>query len=556
MIEEITFLNSSWIWQICLGAVFLWIVCIWKEWDQFRTFRFWIRIGVAFLGIVALVLIALKPALPISTKKTKGVVLTTGYKKKQLDSLKKVHKKLKVVSYAANQPMLKNIHTLDTVFVLGEGVAPFDFWQLEGCKINYLKGNFPSGVIRFVYDQQNTVGERLSFSGLYNGPKKGNQLILEGPGGNSLDSIVLTADKKQSFQLSTTLKATGNYVFSLIEKETDGTIATREPIPVTVEERIGLRILIVNNFPTFETKYLKNYLSEMGHQVLVKSKITKGKYKFEYFNMDRIAMGTFSIKNLASFDLVILDAVSLQNLAKNSRMALENSVREKGLGVFIQPDANFFSSRQSISTFNFISEKDTEITLNSVSKVKISKYPFLFKKQFGLGSIHTNPKGNIVSAYTRLGKGKVGTTLLENTYEILLSGKAKQYQQLWSNIIEDIAKKETAILDWDVYKTVGYIHQPYTFQLRTDISEPKVVVDKGYHIAMRREIDISNSWYGTTYPETQNMLKNSNYFDHQDVTKNKTAQLSPLKPINPIGVFVFFLICMGYLWVVPKIQME
>ncbi|WP_299212245.1 hypothetical protein [uncultured Aquimarina sp.] len=586
MIEDITFLHSNWIAYIAIGAIVLWLVFVWKEGFHFRKRKFWINITVALFAIISLAIIALKPAVPILGKKTKVVILTNGYNTKQLDSLKRAHKRIQTFPYKANQPIFENIHTSDTVFVLGNGVAPFDFWQLENHKVDYIKSDVPSGVVRFRYDHSRVVGEQLQFGGWYNNPTKGNRLILEGPGGNGLDSISLESGKKQSFQLATHLKSVGNYTFSLVETDSLGKLLSKDPIPIKVLDREGLKILIVNGFPTFETKYLKNYLAEMGHEVLVKSRITRGKYKFEYFNTDRIPIGAFSEKNLQPFDLVILDATTAKNLGRGARTALKNAIKQYGLGLFIQPDEDFFRYRKDEVAFDFVKEKSTETSLGTTPKTKIAKYAFLFKDQFQLQAIHKNGKGDIVSAYKHLGKGKVSTTVLQSTYELLLNGKTTEYQQLWSEIISSIGKKESAKVSWDEHSILGIKDQQYEFTLRTAIPEPEVTTEEGYRIALRSDMDISNLWTGTTYPKKlgwnrisvaqdttavldyfvtdtttwkakssyDNMLRNRRHFGRSSI-KN-TKQTLPLAPINPIGFYIFFLLCTGYLWLVPKLGKE
>ncbi|WP_378172385.1 hypothetical protein [Aquimarina sp. SS2-1] len=586
MIEDITFLHSNWITYISIGAIVVWLVFVCKEWSHFGKTKFWINLTVALFAIMSIAVIALKPAIPILGKNTKVAVLTNGYNTKQLDSLKKVHKRIQTFPYKENQPIFENIHTSDTVFVLGNGVAPFDFWQLENHKVHYVNSDKPSGVVRFQYDHKRIVGERLLFHGLYNNPTRGNRLILEGPGGNPLDSIVLTSDTVVSFQVSAELKAIGNYVFSLVEKDSLGKKLSSDPIPVKVTNQKRFKILIENSFPTFETKYLKNYLAEMGHEVLVKSRITRGKYKFEYFNTDRIPIGALSEKNLQPFDLVILDATSAKNVGERARTALENALRKDGLGLFIQPDDDFFGSSKGIAAFDFGREKSTETSLINSPKNRIGKYPFLFKDQFQLQAVHKNDKGDIVSAYKHLGKGKVSTTVLESTYELLLNGKTTEYQQLWSEIISSIGKKESAEVSWDEHSILTTKDQQYEFTLRTSIPEPEVTTDEGYRIALRSDIDISNLWTGTTYPKKlgwnsisiaqdttavldyfvtdtttwesksryDNIQRNRRHFNRSSITNPK--QFSPLAPINPIGFYIFFLMCMGYLWLVSKLGRE
>ncbi|MBG6133349.1 hypothetical protein IWQ47_004724 [Aquimarina sp. EL_43] len=584
MIDQITFLNDNWILQIGIGGIILWTVFIWKEWPEFGKRRFWIKITISFLAITSLAIIALKPAISTAnTITTKMVLLTEGYDKEQLDSLARIHKKLKKHLYKANHPIFDGVDTPDSVFVLGYGVKPYDLWKLDNYNVSYLGRKTPSGVIRFKYDYKNTVGKRQVFTGLYANPQKGNRLILEGPGGAGLDSVSLLVGEQQKFEFTTNLNVKGNYLFSLVEKDTLGKILSTDPIPLIVEDSTPLKIVVINGFPTFETKYLKNYLAEMGHQVLVRSQITKGRYKFEYFNMERIPMGAFSKKNLEPFDLVIIDANSFKNLGRASRIALENSVKENGLGIFIQPDSNFFRASNGLGAFNFVSEKNTETRLDSETKIKLSKHAFVFKDEFLLQHIHTKPNTKIISGYKHLGKGRIGTTVLENTYELVLDGHTTAYQHIWSKLITSLSRKETSPVEWEATSIIAYKDHPFTFEVRTSIPKPIVKTSKKHSISMRSDIDIANLWKGVIYPRDfgwntqfieQDTTKVFEYFAadtshwrsqmlyktieenkrrYKKSLKNEIIQNHTIRPIPLLGFYLLFLLCAGYLWLEPKL---
>src|SRR5690606_2672042 len=175
-------------------------------------------------------------------------------------------------------------------------------------------------------------------------PRSGHRLVLQGPGGVGLDSIDLVNDGEPPFQLAAELKAPGDSVYYLTEKNGEGEIFSRDPFPVQVEMKANLRILVLNNFPTFETKYLKNFLAEAGHEVVVRSQITTGRFKYEYFNANRTVIGNLSREALEAYDLLIIDAASLRSLGSSYSGALLNVVGTDGLGVFIQPDEAFFSA--------------------------------------------------------------------------------------------------------------------------------------------------------------------------------------------------------------------
>lgn len=160
MIDTISFLNSHLIWQIGIAGLLLWIIFIWKEFSQFGTYKFWIKILVSCLAIISLMAIALEPAVSTSQKTSKTVLLTKGYDSEKLDSLKKVYKKIEVLTYRANNPIFDNEIVSDSVFLLGYGIEPFDFWQLDNRSVQFIPGSKPSGIVRYKYDKKITQAKK------------------------------------------------------------------------------------------------------------------------------------------------------------------------------------------------------------------------------------------------------------------------------------------------------------------------------------------------------------------------------------------------------------
>ena len=255
-----------------------------------------------------------------------------------------------------------------------------------------------------------------------------------------------------------------------------------------------MKILILNDFPTFEAKYLKNYLAEKGHQVVSRSGLTRGRFKYEYFNMETRPPIGFTSEELSAFDLLIVDAISLRNLSRARRNALERSVREKGLGVFIQADNAVYASTVPLNGFQFDRTKGVQATLDDFPRIKISMYPFTFTDTFSLQPIHTSDT-KILSGYQRLGGGRVGTSVLQNTYELVLNGNSEVYQQFWAKILESIAKSEEPRAMWKSDAMISFPNEPFTFQLRTQEPAPTVTSGEGFNIAMRQDYDSSSHKY-------------------------------------------------------------
>lgn len=499
MSANLTFINEDWLWPVLIGSALVFALFAWKEWTNSSRKRLFAKLIISLISIGCLSLIALKPAVLKDLETGRAVLITDGYDKHRLDSLSNANKNLKIIRYVKNKPIQRLLDSVSFLFVMGHGPEPFDFWQFENIPTTYLGGTPPSGITRLKYDNKAFLGSKLSISTLYNSPQKGNQIVLQSPGGIGLDSIMLEEVPSQNFKLSADLKVKGNFVYRLTEKDSTGGVINYEPLPISVDDKTSLKVLMINSFPTFESKYLKNYLAEMNHEVLARSQLTKGKYKFEYFNRPRTPIYDVSLENLKQFDILIIDTNSYKNLSSKAYSVLLEAAKEYGLGIFIQPDAGLFRLSKGKSHFDFTQEQSTEIQLEQWPKVKLESYPFKLNKTFLTEPVHTSQE-TIVSAYKRLGKGRLGTTVLQNTYQLVLDGQASVYKRLWSKIIGAISNRKGSETEWQPEAKFAVQHRPYDFKFRTTSGEPKVTNEDGNHIPLIQNPDFSNLWAGETYP--------------------------------------------------------
>ncbi len=581
MTSLLLFLNKAWLWQVLIIGLLLMIIFIWKEWQERANKRFWIRFSVGLIALSSLAMLALKPAINKEAKSYKALIITDGHTKEQLDSLRKQHRKVKLISYKVSEALFDANAIPDTAFVIGNGIAPFDLWQLDSVNTVYLKGTLPKGITRFKYTSDLTVGKQFVFKGIYTKAGKGRKLLLKGPGGIELDSITLKDTLVQSFNLKTDVAVSGKFIFSIQETDSLGTVFSANPIPVLVKNPKTLKILMLNSFPTFESKYLKNYLAEMGHELLVRSQITKGRFKYEYFNRNRTPIGKLIKENLSTFDLVLLDPITLRNLGDKTREEFKKAMRFDGLGVFIQSDNNGLNDVKRFGDFSFKPDGFNQIRNLNDSKVNISKLPVSFNRDFTLGAIHTS-NGQIVSAFKRIGNGKIGTSVLQSSYELLLRGNSNEYQQLWSKIIGKISKKERQLVEWSIDSKIAYQNHPFEFNLRTAANNVTVRSNNEFNIPLKEDIDVANLWHGKTYPKKmgwnslsiqedsiaimdyfvtdtskwlahntyQTMIKNSRFANKASRGLKKSYVT---KAISPLWFFLVFIFCLGYLWLEPKI---
>ncbi len=580
MIDGLSFFNSKFLWPVVLGLVILWAIFIWKEWSQRKEKRFWIKGVVSLIGLFCLGMVILKPALPKDQAEGMGIVLTDGYRQTQLDSLKSKYKRIPVQQYVPGQAL--NITAkVDSLFLLGHGLLDFDFWQIQGKAVTFLGADDKQGWSDIQHDKHIFLGETLKVRANYHQPEKDHWAVLLDHTGNPLDSVLFDEGPNSRVSITTSPKASGRFVYSLVEKDENGEMVSEEPIPVVIEETLPLKILIINDFPTFETKYLKNFLAEKGHEVSVRSQLTRNKYKFEYFNGASNPIYQFSQQGLEDYDLLIIDADSYFNLNNTSKSALDKSITEDGLGLFVQPNASFFiSSKQAFLSFE--ADYSEKLVLGE-SLGSMEKYPYGFAEVFPSRTILMDSVP--VAAYVMKGKGKIATTNLKNSYQLLLDGKNQVYTRIWTTILDEIVREREKVAEWESLTEVPHIDEPFQFNLRTRLETPQVYNEEAL-IPLRQDLQVSSNWQGTTYPrntgwnqlqiqkdsmapfsyyvfkaeernavsQKKRMMSNIREFGRNQNTLGRDSAMSKIfQVIPPIWFYVVFVLCMGWLWLEPKL---
>lgn len=583
MIEGFSFVNKDILIPVFIGGLVLFGSYFYKEWVTRKQGNFSINIIVALLTIAALVILVLEPTREVEINDHQGILLSEGFNVQQRDSLLSLNKGLKVLKYNPKKSIRNQLDSLTTVYVLGEGIKPFDFSRFNNIAVEYFPAKIPLGITQLTYTKKISLGEKVEVIGSYNQPVNGSFLVFEDSRGNGLDSIQFVESSFTDFTLSGSPKASGNYVYQLAEKDSAGVVINSNPLPIEIKQKQPLRVLILNNFPTFETKYLKNFLSEEGHEVVVRSQLTKGKFKFEYFNTTSLPVYQFTDEILKQFDLVIVDADTYFSFGSTIKNRFEKNIRENGLGVFIQPSDFIFNRSASWSYFRFNRDDIKEVQILN-STIALEKYPYEFDEEFLVSPIIVGD-GKAIAAYKQMALGRVATTTLLGSYQMLLNGSDQIYKSIWTNILDEIAKPKIVPIEWKAETQIPKVDEPFDFSLYTNQQEFAVLDEDSVRTPMLQKLMVSTHFTGTIYPKktgwqhlsidgdstsqfsffvydsvdwkalssTQNIVLNQKKFK-TDVNKNKTVISN--RPVSPLLFYILFLLGVGWLWLSPKVSIE
>ena len=360
-------LNSTFpVWIVLSVIILVGTFFIWKEIQRkhrYLTLRIIAQV-IVFFSITGLIL---RPS--VKTEKTIGsaLLLTKGYTKNTADSLVKTLSLRTIrASDAApysNSETLASWHLLqkdakNIRFVLGEGVpvSALDEYDLH---FDYIKSNTSVGITQLNSEplkknQLNYIQGQVNYD-------RPSTLKLIGPAGIE-DSVQLKGKSSMPFSLSTFTKQEGKFIYQL-ELITDGKPIESNNLPVEVLPEKKLNILFIQQYPTFETRYLKNYLAEKGHGVTLRYHVSKTVFRYEYSNTDKQVFSKLNNQLLNEIDLLITTPEAIKDLTTSEVNTLQSSMND-GLGVLL-----LFSQRvkgiQNIFPFELTDVKTDTVSLTS-----------------------------------------------------------------------------------------------------------------------------------------------------------------------------------------------
>jgi hypothetical protein len=426
--------------SVCYGVLaLLTVLFVTMEWTR-KSPWLALRIAAVTLMMVALAGFLFRPF--FETEKSHQIILLTpGYKTSQVDSISGIYPAMDILRMAVtesyrNSAALDSYHDIangqyDISFIVGQGLPPEALDLFESSDYQFIPSPYPQGIIRLTV-QDNIVPNRTSIvEGVYNNASDTSTLFLTGPGGKE-DSVSFSQRGMQRFKLSFVPKEPGNFVYSMQSENTD------DKLPIRVDEQVPLKILFIQSYPTFETRYLKAFLGQQ-HKLILRYEVSENRYRHEFINHEPQNINRLTIESLSGFDLLIMDTEALGSLRPSEVKALETAV-EGGLGL-LPLYSSLPASREDLIPFRFTRYgRDTaHISLPGGTAV-LPAWQVNVTTAGGTVAVLKN-KNRVLSGYQYSGSGRIGFQLLQETYRLSLMGDSISYTALWSSLLEQLSAR-------------------------------------------------------------------------------------------------------------------
>jgi hypothetical protein len=421
-----------------------------------RSRRSW-RLGAGLLAVTGLWLLAFPPSKPLRSTTTEALLLTDGY---SADTLRQLLRQLgpgtRFWRYATSTaspdtPTLSNvaalrqrIPSLQRLHVLGQGLPSADLPALGAVQLA-MHASVPKAGFRMASWARTTqVGKPWSVDGYFdNAGTAGAIWVRLRAGGGLRDSVQLPTGYG-AFHLKFAPKTEGRTVYELDARATaaGGLRVAPEPLPLEVTPARPLRVLLLAATPSFEFRFLKDYLARQGHSVALRVGLSRGLTQTEFLNQSGADLGRLTPALLGHTDVVLADAASLAALSGAEAEALQSALRNGQSGLLLLADPAAALPRTLPARTDFALElqptkaaqepQEIQWAVARPTKVLI---PATLRPAPALRPLVTTRRRQPVAAARRIGLGQVVVATITETFPWVLQGQTAAYAAYWSHLL-------------------------------------------------------------------------------------------------------------------------
>ena len=574
---------------VILIALALCAALVYFEWRRAFPFRV-LRCVAQAIMILALAALILRPSIHKTVSTSEVILLTPHFNPAQLDSLTRAYPnaiRQQLDGTQAGQDIITmSPHSIPGTaqnfrFVLGDGLSPDVLGTIPDARYTFLPGPLPDGILGLRFSRRTVVHQTIILTGTLGNSYGGTRMILEGPGG--AEDSVLIANNPAVFALTFTPKQAGRFLYRFVVKNEAGKVVDNIPMPIEVRGEKKLNVLILQEFPSAEVRYLKNFLAEQGHRLTLRYQLSRNIFRYESANTAPVKVTRLDDKLLNDFDLLLLDSDVLQNLPASERKQLETSLN-KGLGVIVLFNGTPTGSTalKTLHAPEFAPLRQDTVHLTVIKQpVQLRTLGRYIPAQDGFQPL-LQAGTRSFSGYTFSGFGKTGFQLLNETYRFVAEGKPALFAALWGPLIEQTARvrQQPARLKVLTPEPI-YPNEPIDIEILAEGLTPTLLADS-VPVPLTEDVAIDGRWLGrvwfgetgwhsfavaqdstaqsglylhdpahwqsgrVVYQHQQNKLKSGNA-----ITPAVTTET--LQRISPWIFFALFLLSAGFLWLSVKL---
>lgn len=348
------------------------------------------------------------------------------------------------------------------VRVLGHGLPARDLDAAAGLPLVFEPADLPDGLQAIDAPHSVVQGQAFEVRGRVQGFAGGAVDLLD-PAGAVLATASL--DDDGGFSLAGRAGPAGDTPYTLRWQGADEALAGDERLDIVVLPPARPRLLLLSGGPSPELKYLRRWAVDAGlsqHSVI------------ELGGGAQLGDPALPITaaTLADFDLVVLDERAWRQLGSTGRDRLRTAVRE-GLGVLVRITGSLDAGdRRRLGDWGLVLEDSEAVRslawpgagtadppaagtttaggttapgADDPAATAADPTPLLSRRPLRLSArdgraLRLAPDGEAIVAWRNEGRGRVGATILSDSYRLWLSGRRAAHGQLWADTVQTLAR--------------------------------------------------------------------------------------------------------------------
>ncbi len=392
------------------------------------------------------------------------------------------------------------------IVVTGWGLRE-GWWEGQGdLAIRHLPAAPPDGFLGLAWPRAVTLGATGTIAGVVHGAAGPIMVGLQGPDGR-VDSVLVVPDSGARFRFQILPGAAGRAEYVLAAPG-----MAPESLRISVERPQAPAVLVLESAPSFETTFLRRWLVPQGATVAIRTRVSRDRDRIERVNLDDLPLRPIRPELLARFDLVIADGGALSELGAAERRALEAAVRQEGLGLLVVPDPAP-GGPEPLFPFTLVPTGDPEERLvrpawddrSDRSTTAVPALPAELRLRAGQRPLIRDPVGRVVAAASRIGNGRVATSLLLSPSRWQLEGEVDAFGGYWSLLLGAVARGGGE--RWSLVTDGPVVEQEAVALVLTTEDPDPVAVVRGPDgvpdtLGLAQDLADPARWWGRFWPKT------------------------------------------------------
>lgn len=604
--------ETPWLWLLPMACLITFAIFAGMELKNGKGNKRWVRVGLLLLAHAALLLAGLCPAYRQSLPTTNAILVQAHVSPQLVDSLRELHPEAAVYSLrhesaAADKAiphaayLQQDIAPGSTVFLLGRGLEKEELKYLQDYSLRFILEKLPSGLRSLSYNHSLPLGDTLKISTF--GTFEQDSLLLRlSLGGIGVDSSRVTkaGAEQVMLQAQPPLAAMLEYNLQLLSSRYD--TLEQYLLPVKVRPNQQVKLALLTGHPDFETRFLKNWLAAEGHSVYFQAEMAPGRFIREWLNMERFKPANLNRELLQYVDIVIMDQAYWNGLSPARILELQEAVQQQGLGCLLlgesglwRPSRNGWSGLPDLrlsarnETLNFNAGEQGEEALLS-SYIAVQGGDWLPSLAGGMDEP--------LMVFRPQQLGRVGVSLVENTYQLLLNDQEGVYKRVWTHILNTLVKAgaQPVAIETDFPVLAGRRMQLRFWQAGDEMQEVVLTEPNQQQqlLPLVQDRHIPGLWYAYAWPryngvhsikiqggdsllfvvypatalpamqgfkksrDTYAYIKNISDLDKQADASVEGAYANSMpgtvKTVSPLLFYLLFLLSMAALWIGRKLS--